>query len=113
FLLAESKRFPGKLLQSAPASEARSSSEFQVIDLDLAKYDTIAQRFHQERVQTLSVLKGGIKTRNPGFNSLIEEIEAVAASDSPILLMGPTGVGKSGLAKRIYEIKKHAGVVSG
>lgn len=114
FLLAESKRFRGKLLQSEPDRLVRADSQFRIIDLDLSNYDLIAERFHQERTNTISVLKGGITTRNREFNTLIEEIEAVVScSKSPILLMGQTGVGKSDLARRIYDIKRHAHLVSG
>lgn len=114
FLLVESKRFRGKLLQSAPSKDVRHESDFQIIDLDLASYDVIAQRFKRERHDAVSVLKGGIKTRNAKFNSLIEEIETVVtASTHPILLMGPTGAGKSDLAERIYQIRKRTGLVAG
>ncbi len=114
FLLVESKRFRGKLLQSAPSKDVRHESEFQIIDLDLASYDVIAQRFKKERHDAVSVLKGGIKTRNAKFNALIEEIETVVtASTHPILLMGPTGAGKSDLAERIYQIRKKTGLVAG
>lgn len=114
FLLVESKRFQGKLLQSAPSKDVRHESEFQVIDLDLASYDLIAQRFRKERSDAVSVLKGGIKTKNAKFNALIEEIETiVTASTHPILLMGPTGAGKSDLAERIYQIRKRTGMVAG
>jgi transcriptional regulator with GAF, ATPase, and Fis domain len=52
-------------------------------------------------------LKSGIATRNAPFNELIEQLEHVAArSRDPILLTGPTGAGKSQLAKRIYELKR-------
>jgi transcriptional regulatory protein RtcR len=55
----------------------------------------------------VSFLKSGIATRNTHFNALIEEIERVAVrSKAPILLTGPTGAGKSMLAKRIFELKK-------
>ncbi|PXO04976.1 sigma 54-interacting transcriptional regulator, partial [Salmonella enterica] len=51
-------------------------------------------------------LKSGIATRNPCFNRMIEQIERVAMrSRSPILLNGPTGAGKSFLARRVYELK--------
>ncbi|KTY57154.1 transcriptional regulator, partial [Salmonella enterica subsp. enterica serovar Typhimurium] len=62
--------------------------------------------FAQEREETLNFLKSGIATRNPCFNRMIEQIERVAIrSRSPILLNGPTGAGKSFLARRIYELK--------
>jgi transcriptional regulatory protein RtcR len=59
-------------------------------------------------------LKSGIKTRNAAFNRLIEEIENVAMhSTEPILLIGPTGAGKSLLARRIYELKKSRSPLAG
>lgn len=52
-------------------------------------------------------LKSGIATRNPAFNRMIERIETVATrSKAPMLLMGPTGAGKSQLARRVFELKK-------
>jgi len=61
-----------------------------------------------------SFLKSGIETRNAAFNCLIERIEQVAiASRAPLLLMGPTGAGKSQLARRIYDLKKARSLVAG
>ncbi len=85
-----------------------------IIDLNLSRYDRIATRFQQERSDDISFLKSGIETRNPAFNLLIEKIEKVAANSlEPILLAGPTGAGKSHLAKRIYELKKFRNRLSG
>jgi hypothetical protein len=59
-------------------------------------------------------LKAGIDTRSPAFNQMIEQIERVAiASPDPILLLGPTGAGKSHLARRIYELKRKRRQLSG
>ena len=81
--------------------------KFAIIGLDLSKYDRLASRFEREVTEARSFLKSGIATRNERFNALIEQIEHVAgASRDPILLTGPTGAGKSQLAKRIYELKK-------
>jgi len=42
---------------------------------------------------------------------MIDEIERVALrSKAPTLLMGPTGAGKSLLARRIYELKKSSSI---
>ncbi|MEN8257027.1 MAG: RNA repair transcriptional activator RtcR [Thermodesulfobacteriota bacterium] len=109
FLLTESRYFPARLIQSGPSRGRTSSSHgsYAIIDLDLSRYDRIASRFQQELRDDISFLKSGIETRNKPFNQLIEQIEKVAAhSLDPILLTGPTGAGKSQLAKRIYELKK-------
>lgn len=108
FLLTESRHFPGRLIQASP-KEARKSPEgtYRIIDLDLSQYDNLASRFEREVTEARTFLKSGIETHNKRFNALIEQIEHVAiASRDPILLMGPTGAGKSQLAKRIYELKK-------
>jgi transcriptional regulatory protein RtcR len=95
-------------------SRPRRTGSPKVIDLDLSKYDRIASRFRQEQREAVSYLKGGIDTRNSAFNRLIDRIEQVAiATRDPLLLMGPTGAGKSLLAKRIYELKKNRRAVEG
>jgi len=109
FLLTESRHFPARLVQTSPADPKRKGPDgkFAIIDLDLSKYDRLASRFKRELTEARTFLKSGIATRNERFNQLIEQIEHVAgASRDPILLMGPTGAGKSQLAKRIYELKK-------
>lgn len=109
FLLTEANYFPAKLIQSGPGRGRRPSpaGSFTVIDLDLSKYDMIATRFHQQWQDDISFLKSGINTRNRAFNRLIERIEKVAINSvDPLLLTGPTGAGKSRLAKRIYELKR-------
>jgi len=109
FLLTESRAFPARLVQSSPPKRSiiESPGEYRIIDLDLSKYDRIATRFRKEQADEVSLLKSGIETRNAAFNRMIEQIERVAIhSEAPVLLMGPTGAGKSQLARRIYELKK-------
>ncbi|MFY0565831.1 RNA repair transcriptional activator RtcR [Archangium lansingense] len=110
FLLVESRHLPGRLVQTSPPQGGRDRGGpglHAIIDLDLSKYDTLARRFEQEQREGLSFLKAGIDTHNAAFNRLIERIEQVATSSrAPLLLTGPTGAGKSQLAKRIYQLKK-------
>lgn len=109
FLLTESRHVPGALIQTSPPKGKRSADavgSYSIIDLDLSRYDRIAQRFVRETQDNLSFLKSGIATKNAAFNRLIEQIERVAThSVDPILVTGPTGAGKSQLARRIYELK--------
>lgn len=108
FLLTEARYLPGRLLQTQPKRGAPDPvGTWSVIDLDLSRYDSIATRFAAASSESTSFLKSGIDTRNAAFNRMIDEIEQVAGrSRAPMLLMGPTGAGKSLLARRIYELKK-------
>lgn len=116
FLLTESRHFPGRLVQTSPKERKTRSPAglYSLIDLDLSRYDRIAARFRREATEARSFLKSGIVTRNAGFNRLIEQIEHVAVnSRDPVLLMGPTGAGKSQLARRIHELKKTRHQIAG
>ena len=119
FLLAESRHLPAKLVQTTPKEgHVRHSTDTKgtitVIDLDLSRYDKLAKRFEVERQDDLSFLKQGIDTRNAAFNKLIETIERVAVRTADrFLLTGPTGAGKTQLAKRIYELRRQSGQVKG
>jgi transcriptional regulatory protein RtcR len=116
FLLVEARFIPGVLLQSAPprGRQGQGPGSYELIDLDLSRYDAINTRLQVARLDAVSFLKSGIATRNARFNALIDEIENVAVrSKAPILLTGPTGAGKSMLARRIFELKKSRHQVTG
>ena len=120
FLLVESRQIPGVLLQTAPPKNQKRSmaagdvGRYEIIDLDLARYDVLAERLAAVRDDAVRYLKSGISTQNAAFNRMIAEIEQVALhSPSPILLSGPTGAGKSMLARRIFELKKARHLIKG
>jgi len=116
FLLAEARVLPGVLLQTAPPRPQRAGNPgtYSLIDLDLSRYDAIARRFAVDRDDATRYLKSGIATRNARFNRLIDEVERVALhSAAPMLLTGPTGAGKSFLARRIYELRRERRLVAG
>lgn len=109
FLLVESRRIPGVLAQTSPPKRQQMGNpgSYALIDLDLSRYDVLAQRFGAEQRDAVQFLKSGIATRNARFNALIDEVEHVAVrSRAPILFTGPTGAGKSHLARRMFELKK-------
>ncbi|RJS19248.1 sigma 54-dependent transcriptional regulator [Corallococcus sp. H22C18031201] len=116
FLLVESRHIPGKLIQMTPGTgrDRSGPGTHTLIDLDLSRYDALAARFREEQREGLAFLKAGIDTRNTAFNRLIERIEQVALqSRAPMLLTGPTGAGKSQLARRVFTLKKTRRQVSG
>ena len=113
FLLTESHNLPGKIVQTSPKEghgirhSKDSRGTCNIIDLDLSRYDKLAARFEIKRKDDVSFLKQGIDTKSSTFNKLIETIERVAvASKKPLLLTGPTGAGKTELAKLIYRLRK-------
>ncbi len=115
YLLTETNYLPAKLVQTSPSPRNQNAhGKYQIIDLDLSKYDQIASRFHNEHMEGAAYLKSGIETRNKAFNTMIEQLEKVSVrSEEPMLLTGPTGAGKTKLAKRIFQLKKNRGQISG
>lgn len=116
FLLTETHFIPARLFQLNPPKRWKEGrpGDYNIIDLDLSRYDQIAQRFQVDQQEATSILKSGIETRNPAFNQMIDRIEKVAIrSHAPLLLTGPTGAGKSQLAKKIFSLKQVKHQVSG
>jgi transcriptional regulatory protein RtcR len=116
FLLTEANYIPAKLIQLSPprGEDAGIIGGHSIVDLDLSRYDGIAGRFRKEAEEATSFLKSGIVTRNAAFNRMIDDIEKVAIrSKSPFLLTGPTGAGKSQLARRIFELKRARRQING
>ena len=115
FLIAEARYIPAKLIQSSPGPKRDPVvGTYQIVDLDLSRYDRLVQRFEEERTNAVSHLRGGVETRNAAYGEMIDRMEKVAVrSDAPVLLLGPTGAGKSRLARRLYELKKSRHRVEG
>jgi len=115
FLLTEARHVPAKLVQTGPPrGDDEGPGSLQVVDLDLSKYNALQQRFDLVTREYNTLLKGGIETRNDAFNAMIDRMEIVTSnSDAPLLLIGPTGAGKSDLAARLYELKLQRRQVKG
>ncbi len=108
YLFVSARHFPGMLIQAIPADgEKRAKARgYGIIDLELERYDLITALFNEDHLKNVEFLKDGIETRSPLYNKMIEELEFVSVrSKHPILLMGATGVGKSKLARRIFDLK--------
>src|SRR3569623_312474 len=70
FLLTEAHYLPGRLLHSQPArlADGTAPGTWDIIDLDLSRYDSIATRFSAASAESTSFLKSGIDTKNVAFN---------------------------------------------
>ncbi|MGM8909173.1 RNA repair transcriptional activator RtcR [Psychrobacter sp. 1U1] len=110
FLLVEAGFIPADLVQTSPCprpDQADPQGRYQVIDLDVSRYDGLRERFEAEKQQHWQTLQANLVTQNAAYQKLISDIEKVATrSTAPILLIGATGAGKSQLASQIYALKK-------
>ncbi|HCT73286.1 MULTISPECIES: RNA repair transcriptional activator RtcR [Psychrobacter] len=110
FLLVEAGFLPADLIQTSPCPKPDQydpRGRYQIIDLDVSRYDSLRARFEAEKAQHWQTLQANLVTRNAAYQQLISDIEKVATrSTAPILLMGATGAGKSQLATQIYALKK-------
>ncbi|WP_201534892.1 RNA repair transcriptional activator RtcR [Psychrobacter immobilis] len=110
FLLVEAGFIPANFIQTSPCprpDQADPQGRYQVIDLDVSRYDGLRERFEAEKQQHWQTLQANLVTQNAAYQQLISDIEKVATrSTAPILLMGATGAGKSQLASQIYALKK-------
>lgn len=114
FMMAESKRWPVKLVQCVDAKTDSLASRILVIDLDLSRYDQVMNRYPVGSADDVDRLKHNIPTKNALYNQLIEKIQKVALrSRSPILLTGPTGAGKTAMARLLHKTKIETGLLSG
>ncbi|MCK5872857.1 MAG: sigma 54-dependent transcriptional regulator, partial [Methylococcales bacterium] len=63
YLLTEAHYLRGRLIQTSPAQRNENTAgHYQIIDLDLSKYDRIASRFYKEHQEGTVYLKSGIET---------------------------------------------------
>jgi len=111
FLLVEAGFLPADLIQTSPCpkpDQTDPQGRYQIIDLDVSRYDSLRARFEAEKAQHWQTLQANLVTQNAAYQQLIADIEKVATrSNAPILLMGATGAGKSQLATQIYALKKN------
>lgn len=113
-MLFHFKRLPFQLLRLAPNTDSEHGIVMEIYEGDIRKWIATISESEQQNITSLRLLKSSIETRNTHFNRIIEEIEYVATqSVAPILLSGPTGSGKSHLARKIYELRYTRGLVSG
>jgi transcriptional regulatory protein RtcR len=94
--------------------QPRGPTPLLVFDLEAALQEARAAHDEVAIQDARGFLKRGIATRNPAYERLIARLERVAVTSCrPILLLGPTGAGKSELARRIHDLRVGIGLISG
>lgn len=112
FKMIESGRWPGILAQCGPGEGIKS--RIQLIDLSMKAYDPVMQRYRAENLHGEESLKQGIITQNEAFNQMVSKLQRVVTrTRSSILLTGPTGAGKTAMARRLFAVKQQKGLVQG
>lgn len=107
YRVCESNIWPAKLAQVGPDRDSENhASKISILDLSLPQYDKIMRRTRSQVVKEERALKNGIDTQNSAFNTMISKLLKIASrSSSPLVLMGPTGAGKTAMARRVYKVK--------
>ena len=117
FLLTEARFIPGAILQLSPPHRNGSPNDpgaRSIIDLDLSRYDRLANRFAARVEADRSSLTDGLSTRNARFARTLADVTRVATrSRDAVLLTGPHGAGKSGLAQRIHDLRRRRHLADG
>ncbi|GHV24412.1 Fis family transcriptional regulator [Spirochaetia bacterium] len=110
YLLTESRRFPGKILQTYDIDPYRKNKRPGYVILDPHDLPvSIREQKKKEEHNSIVILKSGFESINETYNGIIGDLRLAAEnSREPILLLGETGTGKSVEARRIYEVKNHA-----
>lgn len=125
FKLVENNFIDAKLIQNFTVSKRKkqelgmsdkeySRGYYKIIDFKLEKYDRYFTLLNDSKIKSEDFLKSGIQTFNSRYNEMISMIERISIkSNDPLLIDGPSGAGKTQLAKNIYNLKKSKGIISG
>jgi transcriptional regulatory protein RtcR len=115
YLLTESRRFPGKILQTYDFDPYRKNKQPGYVILDPHDLPvSIKEQIKRKERSSIAILKSGFESVNDAYNSIIGDLRLASEnSREPILLLGETGTGKSVEARRIYEVKNNIFHLSG
>jgi len=108
--LTDSRHFPGRLLQSQAGSALPygDPGEWSVINLDSSNLTQRPSKATDVHDDICDELRGGIEVESKSYTDTISQIATVClATHDPIFLTGPMGIGKSELARRIYQTQKN------
>jgi transcriptional regulatory protein RtcR len=126
FMLVSGRYFPGKILcglRGVASPEVGSS-----IVVDSPEKRASQQKSHQDPLTLVDIpevlreafefrmrgvvakepysLPGGVPVRSPKIKALLRDVEGVVkAFHQPILLSGETGVGRSEIARKVFDVK--------
>lgn len=117
FLLTQERLIPAEVVQvyrDVRDTKEEYKGKCNITNIVLTSEAYAHSRIHEEQEQeTLDdevSLKESIRTKNPAYNKMIREVAHVALrTNDPILLLGPTGAGKTRLAELIYKLKRQHG----
>ncbi|MGN1038334.1 MAG: RNA repair transcriptional activator RtcR family protein [Mailhella sp.] len=114
-MLINNKKIRCKILQLRSGKiNGRITSNVKIYDNAINTWISKIATIENDKTAVQEFTTSGIKTKNKAYNELIREIEHVGShSTAPILLEGPTGSGKSQMARRIYQLRLELGLVKG
>ncbi len=115
-MLINLRKVPCKIIQlrSSKGVSEKYHSTIQIYDNAINHWISVIGDIELSKNSTKEILTEGIVTKDSRFRQLLHDIEHVAThSNAPILLSGATGTGKTLMARRIYELRRRNGLVTG
>lgn len=108
-------RLPLEIVQVYQYSDQHAPrNNYSIFSMDVSVVMAHQKELERQHLDDQQFLKSGIATSNSKFNALIARLEHVALhSRAPVLISGPTGAGKSHLVRRLYDLKRRHGQLSG
>jgi transcriptional regulatory protein RtcR len=126
FMLVSGRYFPGKILCGLRGMVLSEKEEPTVVDT--AEKSFSQQKSHKDPLTLVDIpevlrgafefrmkgvvakeqysLPGGVPVRSPIIKALLRDVEGVVkAFHQPILLSGQTGVGRSEIARKVFDVK--------
>jgi len=87
---------------------ARDISELNILrgNLENATSLTLGYKHHLKEIEVKATNKHIINTRSKLMKNIYEKAIKIASVDSPVLILGETGVGKDHLAKFIHDVSE-------
>jgi transcriptional regulator with GAF, ATPase, and Fis domain len=108
-LILASRPFGGGAIAVPPVMTREQTAPRSAADLDRLREGAQDDRVYRHRSEDERFAVGTIVGQTPAIRRVLDQAEQVARTDSTVLLLGETGVGKEVFAKHIHQSSARRG----